>query len=68
MDRASRYVVARENNVVHVNFNRDTRPPRPTFPGAGALRAGSSSSADVSFYRPPSSDEGPVQICSGLRR
>jgi hypothetical protein len=49
MDRASRYVIAREDNVVHVDFGRDSRPPRPPFPGAAALRAGSSSSANVGF-------------------
>jgi hypothetical protein len=49
MDRASRYVIAREDNVVHVDFDRDSRPPRPPFPGAAALRAGSSTSANVSF-------------------
>jgi hypothetical protein len=49
MNRASRYVIAREDNVVHVDFERDSRPPRPPFPGAAALRPGSSSSAHVSF-------------------
>jgi hypothetical protein len=49
MNRASRYVMAREDNVVHVDFERDSRPPRPPFPGAAALRAGASSSAHVSF-------------------
>jgi hypothetical protein len=53
MDRASRYVIAREDNVVHVDFDRGSRPPRPPFPGAAALRAGASSSAHVSFDRLP---------------
>jgi hypothetical protein len=44
MDRALRHVIAREDNVVHVVFDRDSRPPRPPFPGASGLRAGSSSS------------------------
>jgi hypothetical protein len=48
MDRASRYVIAREDNVVHVDFDRDSRPPRPPFPGAAALRR-FSSSAQVNF-------------------
>jgi hypothetical protein len=39
MDRASRYVIAREDNVVHVEFDRDTRPPTPTFPGAVRFEA-----------------------------
>jgi hypothetical protein len=53
MDRASRYVIAREDNVVHVDFDRDSRPPRPPFPGAVALRAGSWRSAHVSLDYPP---------------
>jgi hypothetical protein len=35
---ADRYVIARENNVVLVDFRR-SEPPAPNFPGAGALRA-----------------------------
>jgi hypothetical protein len=35
---ADRYVIARENNVVLVDF-RKCEPPAPDFPGAGALRA-----------------------------
>jgi hypothetical protein len=35
---ADRYVIARENNVVLVDFRRRD-PPAPQFPGAGALRA-----------------------------
>lgn len=33
-----RYVIAREHNVIRVDFNRDPDPPAPWFPGAGALR------------------------------
>jgi hypothetical protein len=36
--RTDRYVIARENNVVLVDFRRP-EPPAPDFPGAGALRA-----------------------------
>jgi hypothetical protein len=32
------YVIARENNVVRVDFNREPDPPAPQFPGAAALR------------------------------
>jgi hypothetical protein len=32
------YVIARENNVVRVDFARRSDPPAPQFPGAGALR------------------------------
>ena len=34
---SDRYVIARENNVVLVDFRRPD-PPAPRFPGAGALR------------------------------
>lgn len=33
-----RHIVARDNNVVRVDFHRDPDPPAPRFPGAGALR------------------------------
>ena len=33
-----RYVIARDRNVVRVDFRRDPDPPAPKFPGAGALR------------------------------
>jgi hypothetical protein len=38
MGAADRYIVCRNNNVVHVNFEREPEPPTPTFPGAGSLR------------------------------
>lgn len=31
------YVVARDSNVLRVDFNREPDPPGPRFPGAGAL-------------------------------
>jgi hypothetical protein len=33
-----RYVIARESNVVRVDFAGPPDPPAPQFPGAGALR------------------------------
>jgi hypothetical protein len=33
-----RYVIARESNVVRVDFARRPDPPAPRFPGAGGLR------------------------------
>ena len=33
MNLADRYVIARENNVVLVDFRRDPDPPAPHFPG-----------------------------------
>jgi hypothetical protein len=35
---AERFVIARENNVVRVDFRRSD-PPAPDFPGAGGMRA-----------------------------
>jgi hypothetical protein len=35
----NRYVVWRDDNVVHADFERETDPPTPTFPGAGSLRS-----------------------------
>jgi hypothetical protein len=57
MNRTSRYVIAREDNVVHVDFDCDSRSPRPPFPGAAALRGGSSSSAHVSLDYLPVVDQ-----------
>jgi hypothetical protein len=36
---SDRYVIARENNVLRVNFERSTDPPNPQFPGASSLRS-----------------------------
>ncbi len=33
-----RYIVGRDDNVVHVDFKHEPDPPTPTFPGAGSLR------------------------------
>jgi hypothetical protein len=33
-----RHVIARESNVVRVDFRRDPDPPAPYFPGAIGLR------------------------------
>jgi hypothetical protein len=37
MQQSHRYVVAREKNVLVVDFKRKPDPPAPKFPGAGAL-------------------------------
>jgi hypothetical protein len=42
---AERFVVAREDNVVLVDFRRPD-PPAPVFPGAGGLRALKGSEAE----------------------
>jgi hypothetical protein len=36
-----RYVIARDANVVRVDFGRDPEPPVPRFPGAAGLRPAS---------------------------
>jgi hypothetical protein len=33
-----RHVIARENNIVRVDFSREPDPPAPGFPGANGLR------------------------------
>jgi hypothetical protein len=33
-----RHVIARESNVLRVDFRRDPDPPAPCFPGANGLR------------------------------
>ena len=38
MRTRSPYVIAREHNVVRVDFRRRPDPPAPKFPGAAALR------------------------------
>jgi hypothetical protein len=38
MGVVDRYVVRRDDNVVHVNFAHEPDPPAPRFPGAGSLR------------------------------
>lgn len=37
MDVVDRYIVGRDDNVVHVDFRHEPDPPTPTFPGAGSL-------------------------------
>jgi hypothetical protein len=32
------HILGRENNVVRVNFGRESDPPAPKFPGANGLR------------------------------
>ena len=35
---ASRHVIARESNVLRVDFQHEPDPPAPRFPGAAAVR------------------------------
>jgi hypothetical protein len=48
------YVIAREGNVVRVDFRRTPDPPSPCFPGANGLRLSwaEHQSSDSSVYRP----------------
>jgi hypothetical protein len=36
--RKASYVIAREDNIVVVDFGRKPEPPQPRFPGANGLR------------------------------
>jgi hypothetical protein len=38
MGVVDRYIVGRNDNVVHVDFGHEPDPPAPRFPGAGSLR------------------------------
>ena len=38
MRNASRHVIARESNVLRVDFRHEPDPPAPKFPGAAAVR------------------------------
>jgi hypothetical protein len=42
-----RHVIARESNVVRVDFSRDPDPPAPCFPGANGLRPNGTESDGV---------------------
>jgi hypothetical protein len=45
-----RYVIARENNVLRINFERRTDPLH--FPGTGALRSACAYLVDAASRRP----------------
>ena len=47
--RARRHVIERKDNIVLVDF-RPSDPPAPDFPGAGALRSGSTDSSEPSIW------------------
>ena len=36
--RGKPFIIARQRNVVRVDFRREPEPPSPRFPGAAALR------------------------------
>jgi hypothetical protein len=47
-----RYVIARDSNVLRVDFARRPDPPAPRFPGAGALRPATSRVAPMDQGEP----------------
>ncbi len=53
LSSVDRYVIARENNVVRVDFSREPDPPGPYFPGANGLRL---SDAQRDGEEPPSAE------------
>src|ERR1700761_2018980 len=38
LNAVERYVIARESNIIRVDFSRAPDPPAPCFPGANSLR------------------------------
>ena len=48
----SRKVIAREDNVVLVDFSRRPEPPQPRFPGASSLREMSHEAFELQFKFP----------------
>ena len=42
-----RQVIARESNIVRVDFSREPEPPAPRFPGAAAMRNYDGGARDV---------------------
>jgi hypothetical protein len=53
-----RYIIARERNVVRVDFRRETDPPTPKFPGAGALRKDRSAAPSQRIHDQPQQSGG----------
>jgi hypothetical protein len=47
MRNIRRFVIARECNVLRVNFKKDPDPPAPRFPGAAAMRGGAMHETNV---------------------
>jgi hypothetical protein len=45
-------VIARNNNVLLVDFSRKPEPAAPRFPGAGGLREGSYQDCEIKFDAP----------------
>ena len=56
---SDRYVIARENNVLSVDFDRRLDPPNPLFPGAGALR-------NAHWYVIDATSHGPCSRTNGV--
>jgi hypothetical protein len=59
MGVVERYIVGRDDNVIHVDFGREPDPPAPRFPGAGSLRAATVlNDASDAFVLPPNAPNG----------
>ncbi len=52
LSTVDRYVIARESNVVRVDFSRDPDPPAPCFPGASGLRRSVAQAPHADAARP----------------
>jgi hypothetical protein len=57
-----RYVIARESNIVRVDFNRKPDPPAPRFPGGRGLRAEDDESETTSASFPTKVPNGKIQL------
>ena len=53
------YIIARDNNVVRVDFGGEPDPPTPIFPGAAAMRESySTPNPEPTLYTQPGSYSG----------
>ncbi len=67
IDTVDRRVIARQDNVVRVDFGREPDPPAPRFPGATGLRSGGDNECIDGFgYHRPFA--GPVNVAGRTRR
>ena len=67
IDKVDRRVIAREDNVVRVDFGREPDPPAPRFPGATGLRSGGNNDCIEGFGR-DRPFVGPVNVAGRTRR
>jgi hypothetical protein len=66
---AERHVIARESNVVRVDFSREPDPPAPCFPGANGLRLsdtnrdGEEALRAIAIRAPEPNERMPIRKC-----